>query len=382
MDSFKTISKVSGMSPRSKNTLQAAKADDICVVVVDNGHAFHKLAYFNERNDLVRDKYPLTMVKGQENMGIDANAVNNSYSVNGNIFTWVENSKELCVWNQETYQTSDLNFAGVAHGLSSVDGIEGKKIVLVTTIPIGQYFIGNQTNTALIEQIKKKAMESELVDLSTGNRFEVVKSYVMAEGFSALYDWLLDDNGQRTAAAVNPNGKSYLIVDIGGGTVDLISVTANKGFNISKAGTHSFNFGVTSLYDEVRKCIVTRSADVEALARFASGIIQQKLIESVLRTGILRVGRDAYDLSVEIGEIKSKFVQDIYSKTVDMIGSLIDSYHATILVGGGAVLLGDELSKVFYNTTLLNEFSTASGALKFIVHVMGEEALALAKAGG
>ena len=81
---------------------------------------------------------------------------------------------------------------------------------------------------------------------------QIVSHMIIAEGQAAFYDWAINYDGKVSLEATQI--KAALVVDIGGGTTDIVTITSAGHLNITTDNSRCFTFegfGLINLKDEV-----------------------------------------------------------------------------------------------------------------------------------
>lgn len=371
-----TTNKSDGISTSLLTTLSKLKKAGVIVVADDNGHNYHKLSYYGVNNEIEVSKHSSTFVSGISNVDPFKNTPKNSYSIGNEIFSWDDTSASHFPIDIREYQHSGVNFAGIAHGLFSIPDITTKKIVVVTTLPVSQYLLDSRRNDTLINLIGTKLLNTQLTRLADGENLKIVAHYALPEGLSAIYDWLINDKGLLKKDSESQAANSaYLVIDIGGGTTNVIAVDTKGKLTIVPEKTDSFNNGgIKALKEKIRGLIVESVNDYAGLSRYASGIIPDPVVETMLTDGVILAGGKMIDLSERVNELKSSFWDELVRKIETRCGSIFD-YKAAIIAGGGGVLLKSIIKDSVPDAVFLNEYSTSKGVLKYVMNLIGEDVL-------
>lgn len=248
----------------------------------------------------------------------------------------------------DSYPYSALNLALIAQAVRKVrpalEGVTGLRII--AGLPANQYYdkvVGGKND----ELINKKLSNLKTLNrahspadnhLANGGRFDAVEAEVMPEGYGIAFNLMFDDELNPTEFYEEFRQHGCVIVDIGGRTVDVVTVMPRtckpKGSELL-----SFDKGVLFLRETIATTITER-------LNLRSNI-NENGVDRILQTGWhgRKNSPKAFDVSELLDEIKRKHVREIYNA----IKGALDSNEAVggvVLSGGGSVLLGDMLKDI------------------------------------
>lgn len=243
------------------------------------------------------------------------------------------------------YPYNDLNLALILQAIRGVrpalEGVVGLKII--AGLPANQYYnkvAGGKNNELIdkkVESLKtlERAHSPADAHLENEGRFVAEEVSIMPEGYGIAFNLMLDDDLQKTEYYDDFSEHGCVIVDIGGRTVDVVTVMPRT---CKPKGSELLSFDKGVLY--LRETIAATLTERYGLKRN----LNENSVDSILRTGW--IGRVGGPKSIEVTEdlldIKKSHVKEIYTS----IKSALDTNEAlggVILSGGGAVLLGELL---------------------------------------
>lgn len=248
----------------------------------------------------------------------------------------------------DSYPYSALNLALITQAIREVrpalEGVTGLKII--AGLPANQYYdkIAGGKNDELIDKkianlkTLNRAYSPADKNLTNEGRFDAVEAEIMPEGYGIAFNLMFDDDLKPTEYYDEFRQHGCVIVDIGGRTVDVVTVMPRT---CKPKGSELLSFDKGVLY--LRETIATTLTERLNL----KNNLNENSVDMVLKTNWFGrknspKGRDVTDI---LEEVKLKHVKEIYSS----IKGALDSNEALggiILSGGGAVLLGDMLKEV------------------------------------
>ena len=248
---------------------------------------------------------------------------------------------------------SSLNRTLIHHALYKA-GFEDQKIALITGVPPGDF----QVKLDTIEERKAQSLA-----LPVMRRFgteekqlnEIVSSDVGAQAISAYINLRINDKGERN---VELDGESVAVVDIGGGTTDIIALQDVEGeIGLIDAVTHSAKIGLLKVYELIRKNIISQY-EVEVTVR--------KDLIDIFKSGKMKLYGEDMDLSQIVADARHEVAREI----VDLVNQRLRSHpriSKVIFVGGGAEALRDEILAAKPSAIISDDarFANAKGMLKY-----------------
>lgn len=264
------------------------------------------------------------------------------------------------------YAVSDINRVLVHHALT-LAGLGGEEVSIMTGLPVSDYYIANQTNSDLIGR-KVKSLTDHIVtnrnpDIAVA---KIVRHNVVSEAIAAFFDLLFDDNGEQRDDVVDLVEQGSIgIIDIGGKTTDC-AVVVSGGQTIDPARSGTDNLGGLSLHKAVEPRL-KEAFNVRALS--------PKQIDDAVRDGTLRIFGQERDCSEIIKAEKRILAQQITDAATRKMGDGAD-LERIFFVGGGSLLLRDELENLYPHAVLVDDpqFANARGMLKAVKYMSGEAA--------
>lgn len=245
----------------------------------------------------------------------------------------------------DKYPYSALNLALITQAIRklrpALEGVTGLKII--AGLPANQYYdkIAGGKNNELIDKkianLKTLSRAYSPADqhLPNQGRFDAIEAEIMPEGYGIAFNLMFDDDLNPTEYYEQFREHGCVIVDIGGRTVDVVTVMPRtckpKGSELL-----SFDKGVLFLRETIATTLTERLN--------LKSNLNENSVDMILKTGWFgrKNSPKAHDVSDVLEEIKLKHVKEIY----DAIKGALDSNEAmggVILSGGGAVLLGEML---------------------------------------
>ncbi|MGP9668696.1 Alp7A family actin-like protein [Psychrobacter sp. AOP31-A1-22] len=248
----------------------------------------------------------------------------------------------------ETYPYSALNLALITQAIRQVrpalEGVTGLKII--AGLPANQYYdkVAGGKNDVLIDKkmanLKTLSRAYSPADkhLPNEGRFDAIEAEIMPEGYGIAFNLMFDDDLKPTEYYEQFRQHGCVIVDIGGRTVDVVTVMPRT---CKPKGSDLLSFDKGVLY--LREIIGTTLTERLNLKMN----LNDNSVDMILKTGWFgrKNSPKGYDATKDLEEIKLKHVKEIYSA----IKGALDSNEAmggVILSGGGGVLLGDMLKDV------------------------------------
>lgn len=329
----------------------------------DNGYAYHKLAAWviNEKGEkrISTACIPSRAQIGRVNVSSSGSSVG-LFEIDETYYTVGESVPDPERIRGPSYATSELNNVLVANSIMAA-GFGGNPVRLCTGLPLKQYFNEDATvNHNLIDKIRRSLSPLAIpFGVSEANRPTINSHLVMAESLSAFAHWFLDDDGQQ----VNHVRHGVLVVDIGGGTSDISSITPANDIYID--GSDTKRIGILDLFKKLRS-LLSDAYEVD------SEHIREDMLDHAVRTSEFLVRGNVVDCSNEVKKAKnyvakrlSTYVNELVTDTVDRI----------IFVGGGAEVLRDELLSLedyadgFVVIPDRPQFANVLGMLKLMTYV-------------
>lgn len=353
------------------------KAEKIIAVGVDDGHDGIKVAYYDANLDeIICFRIPSVAQQGLGDMASSPVSVLNKMLVTihkdtGDVSYLVDPERKVIQNPMDTrfaeYPYSDLNIALIAQALR-LAGVPFSKIFITTGLPANQFFdkTTGKMNARLIEAKEESLMRLPKVRSATNPNmfYQIAGVATLPEGFGVSIDITVDNNFNQTEYAIDIQDTGFIVVDIGGRTVDLVKIMAN--LQPRPNDSYSFESGMLFLRDELR----SRVADKTGLPN-----LSDKMLDTIIQTGWHgkpdKMG--STDLSEMRDLILQGFAERIHREINGVINKSDEAMGGIVITGGGSHALGEYLSqalreKGFRYEILIQpqpEFSNARGFCKY-----------------
>ncbi|MDM8356524.1 ParM/StbA family protein [Pandoraea communis] len=256
------------------------------------------------------------------------------------------------------YATSEINRVLVHHGLV-LAGLGGKRVSIVTGLPVEDYYVANKPNQIFIDR-KVANLVGSAAAVSNANpaiQCARIESHrVVSEGIAAFFDLLFDDEGNERETVVGQVERGAIaFVDIGGKTTDT-AVLINGGRSIDARRSGTDRLGALSLHRAVENALKAKHNLTSLLPSQVDGAVS---------TGKVRFfGQDVDCVDVietEKTRLASQIIEAMNRKLRD--GSDLEAVY---FVGGGAALLRKQLEGLYPHAIFVEDpqFANARGMLK------------------
>lgn len=299
-------------------------------VSIDDGSNFIKLAV-NLGTEIKTSLIPSRVVRGLK-LGAIGSELNNSYKVNGNVYSVTKESDELIPTNNSFYQTSEVNLVLVHHALRTTNPVE--PVSIVVTLPPAQFYLPDGSrNNELINQ-KVSNLKSEIEYLDNSKPITIEKVFVLPEGVPAF---------KHAQTSLNLDQGRYLVVDLGGTTTDLIVIDSNLMVDKSD----SLQIGALNMLESFSK-------HVKQKLGVSVGWTDEHALQALLNGSVMGA-----DVSMEANQAKAM----LQNRILDHINKFGDTrtFTGVLLTGGGSELLNLGLVNQVKSTA--PQFDNALGAL-------------------
>jgi len=264
------------------------------------------------------------------------------------------------------YPKSALNRVLVHHALFRA-GFGGKNVSIATGLPVSYYYLadGSQDEAlinAKIANLSKKVTAGG--DLVLAN---IQKSFVATEAIAAYFDYLINMDGSPSEHYDELADSTVGVIDIGGKTTDC-AVILPGGNQVVMERSGSSDVGVLQLHANIES---------KLRAEFDLDNVPPAMIESAIARGIVKISGKEEAVGELVREQKIKLADDIIAGVRPKIGSGKD-LDFVLFVGGGAIVMKDQLGKYFAHSRFPEnpEFANARGMLKIAKYIVGGEAQA------
>jgi plasmid segregation protein ParM len=254
------------------------------------------------------------------------------------------------------YAVSDINRVLVHHALMKAN-LGGQDVSIVTGLPVGDYFIGNQPNKELIAKKRANLLEASIKHKNdTIVLANIVKHNVLSEAIAAFFDLLLDENGEKRPeiAEMIEHGAIGLI-DIGGKTTDS-AVIINGGSTVDGKRSGTDNIGALSL---------NRAVENDIKAAFGASAINPAQLDRAVMHGVVKLYGNDRDCSSIVEAQKELLANQIIQATQRKMRDASD-LEKVFFVGGGSLLLRKQLTGLYEHAEFVKDpqFANARGMLK------------------
>lgn len=249
------------------------------------------------------------------------------------------------------FHVSQIDRVLVTHALVEA-GYAGQEVVVLTALPVDEYFSGGQVNRTRIDR-KIANLKAGIAMMGSQNPMpRIVDVKVGCQGLAAFFDYTLDDRGKPRGEAL----ESVVVVDIGGSTTDIVSIVRG-GQTIDQSASGAARLGVLDVHTLLTEKL---TADLGFPVRLTPAAIDR-----ACRTGqikINRVDRDVSSLVREaVGDVGAQIVREVERR----IGKAA-TVDAVLFVGGGAALFKDVVQHWSGVEVVADgEMANARGLLKY-----------------
>ncbi len=326
--------------------------ENINFVGIDDGHS--SIKGVNGKCFSMQSKVNYGIVKSfNVKTGADDNSI---YTINGQNYTISTDVDNALETRTDDFPTSDINIALVNHTLSEMD-VTGD-VAICTGLPFNRFYQNSEENTQLITG-KVNAFKTPITANHDIN-FNIVQHLVCSQGVAVYFDLLLNDDGSEDADMRNEFGnESVFIIDIGGGTTDIVSF---KNDNIQFKSSVTLDIGCLTVEEELYHKVTSRLNNYK---------IPKSIIPNIIKNeGLFIASKSEYDFSAELDESKLNLAGSIVNKVKQMISNTMD-VSVIAFAGGGSILLKKELQALFpdkYVKFIADPvFSNARGMKKLLV---------------
>lgn len=330
-------------------------------VGVDDGHYAIKIitetgAMFSIPSRARSGRHLISWQEQEESGGFYQTEEGSAYTVNENLQNYEDT-------RFKEFPKSALNRVLVHHALRQA-GFGGKDVVITTGLPVSYYYLANgRKDDALIAA--KVANLRKTVACGSKPVANIVKNMVATEAIAAYFDQLMDMDG-NPSAEFDKLGESMVgVIDIGGKTTDC-AVVYPGGQQVDPDRSGSSDTGVLLLNDSVESRLRTM---------FDLDNIPPRMVEAAISKGIVRIAGEEKDVRDIVTAEKERLAEQIMSGVRTKIGSGKD-LDSVLFVGGGAIVMRDQLAKHFPHSRFPDhpEFANARGMFKIAKYVFGSEA--------
>lgn len=302
-----------------------AGVEDALKIIIDDGSKAAKTIYLGSDGQLVKQLTKNSFVQGfrTSHRGEASN-----YLIGLEKFSHHDQAPNALNSSIVSEQYTDLSLLNVHHALH-MTGLEPCDVHVFATLPLSQFYLPTGVrNTENIQRKKANLTRSlERYSSESNTAFKIVEVTVFPESLPAAGPELESED-------IEPFEIS-LIVDLGGTTLDVASVTGALE-EISRVEGYD-NIGCSIVYDEIRR-------KLESLNLPESDAYIEHFIN-------MRKTPEKYKVADEHRDDIHKSVLAAVAKLRDLVvkscKSVIEHPHRVFLIGGGAYLIQEELKSAY-----------------------------------
>ena len=316
-------------------------------VFLDNGNGNEKA-----KSDTKEVIYPNRLKVYDENP-LHTNLLSNSnkretvYEVNGKKYVVDQNGMGSGSRNENRYET-DLYYAEAMIAISKVT--EKEKISLGFALPAEHY-----KDDEIVSKVKQRFLnEHEILVDGVRHKFNVDSVYVLPQAYLCLVDYILEDD---FSIRNDKHKNTYLCIDIGAGTLDIVTT---NGLKITSAD--GGNIGSMDFNKKYLARIKNNPMVVSDKAKFTIDDID------FIPQKIFRKREKQYDFTKEYEET-CKELADQVSYYLNKNGIDFSDYDRILYCGGTTLLIQDHLylpnnAKIYPDSIMGN----VRGGQKFVAY--------------
>lgn len=338
------------------------------LIANDNGYAYHKLAWKDERNKICTGKIPTRIQVGGDHGTTTGQSIG-AYEVDGQVFQCLSSLQNPLELRNADYPVSVANRVLFVHALAK-NGLLGLPVSGAVTLPFSDYFNPDGSiNEVLRAKTEANFTEAKVTVCNSEVQPHILNIRACAEGMSAWFDWAMTDDGDMSPAYEEwvDAGGEMLVVDIGGSTTDLVTVGLEEEqllINHAKSGTEKV--GVIDVLNKLQELVRARLAkEGEGGASGHAGRLSEQLINNILQKGECMYAGKKWDFRMEVDRACSGVAERITNYIKSRVGNP-GLYHMILVVGGGSIVFRRQIEALYSNAVFGDEFSNARGALKFL----------------
>jgi len=329
-------------------------------VGVDDGHYAIKVVtesggMFTIPSRARSGRHLISWQEQEENGGFYQTEEGGAYTVNEHLQNYEDT-------RFKEYPKSALNRVLVHHALRQA-GFGGKNVVIATGLPVSYYYLANgRKDDALI--VAAVANLTRAVTCGTKPVANIVRNMVATEAIAAYFDQLMDMEGNPTPQFDSLGEAVVGVIDIGGKTTDC-AVVYPGGEQVDADRSGSSDTGVLLLNDAVESRL--RSL-------FDLDNVPPRMVEAAISKGVVKIAGEEKDVRDTVSAEKERLAEQIMSGVRTKIGTGKD-LDFVLFVGGGAIVMRDQLSRHFPHCRFPErpEFANARGMFKIAKYVFGGE---------
>lgn len=318
-------------------------------VGIDDGYANAKL--------VTKDKSFSVPSRAREGImavsGFGGESVSGVYRTDGGVFTVDPTLTDTVDTRSDSYPFSGMNRAIVMYALEKAGFTGDDEIILVTGLPIRDYYSKTGRNE---DKIRRKSQQFDHpIEAMDGHPLpKIIDHIVSSEGVSA---WLTYVKEKGLSADEAESTRWVGVVDIGGNTTD-VAVISPRNKMVDHAHSGSESMGVMQVHDRIR---------IEIQNKFGVRDVSFSFCDDALHAytktgkGSVRLQRETFDLTEIIESAIKPVAQNISYKVRQIVGPMMAELERLIVVGGGANLFRSGLDLDGFEIPESPEFANAKG---------------------
>jgi plasmid segregation protein ParM len=327
----------------------------------DNGYAFHKVAGWVVDASGTRKIKTASIASraqiGRVNASVSSSSFSGLFLVDGIYYTVSESVTDPERIRNTSYAHSELNNVLIANSILNC-GLSDLKVNLTTGLPLKQYFNSDGVQNKVFAEKVKNSLTPLASPVDMAKNLSIDTHDICAESLSAFIDWYINDEGD----VANEISNGVLVVDIGGGTTDISTITPDLKISMDDSDTKKL--GVLDLFKKLR-VLISEEFNID------TDQVRDDMLDKAIRTNRLSIRGKDVDCSPAVKASKMFLAKRLSS----FINEYVNEMHDHIIfVGGGAEALRDELlnSDEYANGFVIipenPQYRNVTGMLKFMTY--------------
>jgi len=327
----------------------------------DNGYAFHKLAGWvvdKAGNKTIKTASVASRAQiGRVNASVSSTDFSGLFCIDDVFYTVSESLTDPERIRNKSYAYSELNNVLISNSIM-LCGLMDTMVNLTTGLPLKQYFNTDGEQSTVFAEKVKNSLKPLAVPVGVESTLSIKKHEICAESLSAFVDWYIDDKGE----VANEINNGVLVVDIGGGTTDISTITPDLKIGMDDSDTKQL--GVLDLFKKL-KGLISEEFQID------TDQIRDDMLDSAVRTGKLSI-RGREENCEKVVQIAKEFLAKRLSSFINEF--INDMHDHIIFVGGGAEVLRDVLlnssdyDKGFVIIPENPQYRNVTGMLKYMTY--------------
>lgn len=279
---------------------------------------------------------------------VDPASITTTFHIDGEAYSTGDVKTDAKRADDRNYTSSKENVA-VVHNVLHQLGLSGQDVSIMTGMPFQYYYKPNgEINRAFIDK-KKEAFQAEVLNSENNTSVSIVKHSVMAQGEAAYYDLLIEIRQERTSKGLVSHGvtnkdileSNVLIIDIGGGTTDLVLIKKGAVIDHQRSGT--FEHGGYKIISELEDLVKSELGLAMELGR--------ERYQDALLSGYLQINaKRRVDVTEIVTPLLEKHFELIMEKSKAVVNG-IDDIDIIAPIGGTSIFF----QKLFEQKIVDNE---------------------------